>query len=274
MIDYDIHILKNNIKTIMQKKNITQTKLADAIGMQQSAISAILNPGTAEKTKKSFTVIQLINIAKYLECSIDELVGEKKENNELTFENLSDILEMLFKIDSNINIDICECKTGNVDTPIESLETPISTAITGLYFKHPAIIKTLNQWNELKLSDIAEPTKSEIIKLWQKSIIQQYSMNMKKWNFRDQLEQGKYLAEIALRQYYEDRTLSPEEQLEINDYENRTILYEYTEKLTSDKEYAKKYYEDFECDFLVRNYGGFTWIPGGIDAELPFEPYS
>lgn len=272
MIDYDMDILKNNIKTIMHKKNITQTKLADAIGMQQSAVSAILNPGTAEKTKKSFTVIQLINIANYLECSIDELVGAKKEDSKLAFETLSDVLEMLFKIDSSININICECLAGKMNKPTEPLETPVPTVITGLYFNHPAIIKILNQWKELKSSDIAEPTKSEIIRIWQKNIIQQYSMHMKKWNFRDRLEQGEHLAEIALRQYYEDRALSLDENLELNDYENRTILYEYTKKITSDKEYANKYYDEFECEFLVRCYGGFNWVPPeGIDDELPFD---
>lgn len=74
MANYDTDILNQNIKSLMDNKNITQAKLADILGMSQSNVSKALS----ESDKKSFTLDQVVGIAKYFNVSIDMLVGNRR----------------------------------------------------------------------------------------------------------------------------------------------------------------------------------------------------
>lgn len=73
MLNYDSDILIQNIKKLMDDNNITQAKLADILGMSQSNVSKALN----ESDKKSFTLDQVVGIAKHFRVSIDMLVGNR-----------------------------------------------------------------------------------------------------------------------------------------------------------------------------------------------------
>ena len=67
----DNDILIQNILKLMDANNITQCKLADILGMSQSNVSKALN----KNDKKSFTLNQVVGIAKYFNTSIDVLLG-------------------------------------------------------------------------------------------------------------------------------------------------------------------------------------------------------
>lgn len=73
MSNYDADILIQNIRSLMKDKNITQEKLADILGMSQSNVSKALS----KSDKKSFTLDQVVGIAKYFNISIDVLVGNR-----------------------------------------------------------------------------------------------------------------------------------------------------------------------------------------------------
>ncbi len=73
MSNYDSDILIENIKFHMNEKGITQEKLADVLGMSQSNVSKALST----KDKKSFTLDQVVGIAKFFNVSVDSLIGEK-----------------------------------------------------------------------------------------------------------------------------------------------------------------------------------------------------
>lgn len=73
MSNYDTDILIQNIKSLMDNKGITQSKLANILGMSQSNVSKALS----ESDKKSFTLDQVVGIAKHFHVSIDLLVGNR-----------------------------------------------------------------------------------------------------------------------------------------------------------------------------------------------------
>ncbi len=97
MSNYDIDILISNIKSHMSDKGITQEKLADVLGMSQSNVSKALST----KDKKSFTLDQVVGIAKFFRVSIDSLIGEKEHSDiSVTPRSIAAFLVKLIEEDS------------------------------------------------------------------------------------------------------------------------------------------------------------------------------
>lgn len=160
MCNYDINILKNNISKLMKEKGITQTDLAREINMQQSGVSVALD----EKKSSCFTIAQLVDIKEALGCTMDELFlpPDKQKNNKNNIETVSDILEMLFKIDDSINFNIRECGTNGYITDL-ALVLPLESLQIIIY-----------EWAQLKETTLDEPLKSNIIKHWQEDTLKKY----------------------------------------------------------------------------------------------------
>jgi transcriptional regulator with XRE-family HTH domain len=66
-----------NLKKLLAIKGISQTQLAQELGIKQSSVSDWINRGINPELEK------LIRIAKILEVSLDELVLSKPPYNEL-----------------------------------------------------------------------------------------------------------------------------------------------------------------------------------------------
>lgn len=64
-----------NLRLIREFRGMTQIDFAKKIGVSQQMISYI------EKGLKEPSTINLIRMADYLDCSLDELTGRKKFNN-------------------------------------------------------------------------------------------------------------------------------------------------------------------------------------------------
>lgn len=77
MANYDNNILIENINKLMKDNNITQTALAEILGMSQSNVSKALS----SSDKKNFTLDQIVGIAKYFHISIDSLIGNHSGKN-------------------------------------------------------------------------------------------------------------------------------------------------------------------------------------------------
>ena len=60
-----------NLEAIRTQRGVLQQDLADQLGVSQQLISLL------EKGKRDTTVANLILIAEYLDCSLDELVGKE-----------------------------------------------------------------------------------------------------------------------------------------------------------------------------------------------------
>ena len=274
MDNYDIDILKDNIKKRMNELSITQSKLSEETGIPQPTISNVLS----KKNGSNFTVIQLIEIAQYLECSIDDLVGLNTQKKQ-KIETLSDILELLFEIDCNIEIKTAECKT--VDT-VETPDGEVSEITNiGIYLDHPDIKDTLKQWNELKKSNIEKTTKNKVIELWKSDILEKYRINRKEWGFRNIGSWEIYLTKLLIsanidkfiildkeRQKIETVFLPPQ----LQKVENLRILINHINFLES-IDFLRKddclslIYTNVEIEFLILFKKWY--LEGGNEEEIP-----
>ena len=81
MANYNPNILIENIKMLMENNKVKQEELAEYLGMSQPNVSKALN----KTNKKSFTLDQVVGIAKRFNVSVDMLVGNlKKEEPKLS----------------------------------------------------------------------------------------------------------------------------------------------------------------------------------------------
>lgn len=65
--------LSENIRAVRKMKNITQTELAETLGVNQSYVSQI------EKGVRPVSVAVLESIADVLGCSVDKLLGRDEK---------------------------------------------------------------------------------------------------------------------------------------------------------------------------------------------------
>lgn len=195
MCNYDISIMKNNIKSIMKKKNIRQTQLATATGISQPQISSVLNT----QNSNSFTVVQLVDIATFLGCSTDELLGLNSKEKSRQIESVSDILNIIFELDTVLEneLKIGKCETGKKEHIFGDNYEDIKT--TGFYVDIPVMETILNEWNDLKNSNFKNETKAKLVNLWKEDALKIYAGYKKEWGFRNELEWGRYLAELCLK---------------------------------------------------------------------------
>ena len=66
----------NNIKKIRKQKGIKQEELAEALGVKKSFVSRI------ENDRKQLPLKRAIEIADYLDISLDELIGRKRRDHD------------------------------------------------------------------------------------------------------------------------------------------------------------------------------------------------
>lgn len=71
MPNFDKDILIENINHLLADKGMTQTQLGEILGMSQPNISKALN----KNDKKSFTLDQVIGIARHFHTTVDVLIG-------------------------------------------------------------------------------------------------------------------------------------------------------------------------------------------------------
>ena len=73
MIDESTNVFGINLKRMMKSKNITQVELSKAIGITQPSLSIYITGKSKPNIYKAYA------IAKYIGCSIDELMREPIE---------------------------------------------------------------------------------------------------------------------------------------------------------------------------------------------------
>ena len=96
MSNFDSDILIQNIRKLMEDNDITHQQLADILGMSQSNVSKALS----ESDKKSFTLDQVVGIAKHFRVSIDMLVGNyRAQNRDISPRAVSEYLVRLIEHD-------------------------------------------------------------------------------------------------------------------------------------------------------------------------------
>ena len=68
--------IKNRLKEILNEKNISQNQLVEKTGLGKSAISNIIN------NKQNATLETALDIAKYLNVSVEDIFYKQKSQNE------------------------------------------------------------------------------------------------------------------------------------------------------------------------------------------------
>lgn len=93
MPNYDIDILKQNVRTLMDKHGTKQEELARFLDMSQSNVSKALSL----KDKKCFTLEQACRISDYFNVSIDYLVGKRTAYSAATNREIAEMLVSLIE---------------------------------------------------------------------------------------------------------------------------------------------------------------------------------
>lgn len=148
--NYDINILKRNIKKLMKEKNITQKELAQKIGCEQPRVHSALDTNSSA----CFTIPQLVSISYYYDISIDKLIGldtvKKAQAKEIS---MDDICTKLFEIDHDvIEIKIGPCRTEKHQIVDSFTGEEVAVETWGIYFDNKAITDFLEEWNTVKES--------------------------------------------------------------------------------------------------------------------------
>lgn len=244
MQEYDIDIMKRNISALMDEHNVSQTTLALDIGIAQSRISRILNG------KDSFTIPQLVKIAKRFHVSVDDILGlePEKVEHETT---LTDIYKALFDLEkkSVFSIKAFEKSIEDEYGFTQKIQVPV------IYFENKNIQKTLEQWKGLVETNLEDATKKKVLELWENDIIHSQEYRPKKWGFRTEKEWAIYAAiEYPL--------------IDIDKLELAKLFQKY------DTEIRTAFYDSYEYPDAaynnLRKELAFYCIPEGIDEELPF----
>lgn len=266
MNNYDTSILKKNIARIMKERNITQSELASAIGMQQSAISKILSCNDSS----CFNVPQLVSIAEYLHESVDCLLGITPSEKPQKEHSLSDLCTKLFELDEIYEANIGTCETGEYKVLDYGSDLTEQITTECIFFKNDKIANLLKEFGEVKALGVPnKQLKGKMMNLWKEDTLDKSKTRKKSWDFRNEEEQGLYLARILLDYYYDP---SPDSflPLELLRYDSVDVLQKFI------NESAFLYFDARECYDLERAFNIHFSIKNDDEPEseeelLPFE---
>ncbi len=156
----NINIIKENISRIMKKKGMNQSELSEKTGISQPRISAALAPGNS----KCFTAEQIVTLASknVFNCTTDEILLPPTKRSVNEIETVSDIWEMLFKIDEVVDLGIGEYDVDRYQS------------VFSLFFPSEEVQGVLGEWKQLKEINLELPFKNKIIKQWKEEILETY----------------------------------------------------------------------------------------------------
>lgn len=153
MQNIDFSILKKNIRMLMEKEKLTQTDLAEILGMAQSDVSKCLQK---DNDSRRFTLEQVCRLALHFDISLDELVGLKRAGRQKSSEEICRFFKDL----------ICSYKVVHFDHEIEEeVWTPINNGydcsidrktVTYDAFYFPNYITPPKYFDEFRLDDIQD----------------------------------------------------------------------------------------------------------------------
>lgn len=154
MTNFDLEMLKQNIKQLLKNKGMTQQQLAEVLGMSQSNVSKALN----EDEKKCFTVEQIYTIAENFQVSIDSLFG--RDTNRRAKAGQREIASFLAALlsdetakskDIKITEDVYEVdfSSGMFDTKHEKRDIPYKAVYFPDYWNPGESAKNDEEYQEL-----------------------------------------------------------------------------------------------------------------------------
>lgn len=185
--DLDFDIIKQNIKEVMKRQNITQNNLAKALGVKQSNVSAYLN-----ENAKSMPLESFFKICCCLGISMDEITGLNKHGDLFGNISLADALEKIIDLDS-----LCQWEV--VETTKE--------VYYGIQTGNKAIKALLARYRDVKrIGD------EELLKIWITKYKEDNKNHLKKYNYhsKEEFEQEYKQYWIKLYDYYVEKVVCDE----------------------------------------------------------------
>lgn len=98
----NICILLRNIQSLMDRDNLNQQQLADAIGMKQPNFNRAFN----NKNGQCFTLEQVCDIANHFDVSVDYLLGFEKETIKKSEREICSLFTSLLEQRKLVKIDV------------------------------------------------------------------------------------------------------------------------------------------------------------------------
>lgn len=166
----DFSILANRIKELRTKFNVTQKEFAAKVGCTAATLSAY------ENGSKSPSLEIIKGIAEKCDVSIDWLCGlSDKENNKENDLSYSDIIEMLFTIENNLDITLIEEEYTVEDIDLNTgYPTPYTNTYTIIRFNNKTANLFLTDWNKMKNLHDSGSIDDEVYSLWIEKTLLKY----------------------------------------------------------------------------------------------------
>lgn len=161
MGDIELQVFADRLKELRLKKNITQKDFAEKIGVTAAALSAY------ENNVKNPSIAVAKRIAEVFHVSIDWLCGlTDKESYSEQFETFSDIIQILFRIDS--------------ESPFTfSLEVDPYSRKASIVFDSPKIVQFIKEWEKIRQVYGQKLIDNDVYALWQEKELMKYHEKIK-----------------------------------------------------------------------------------------------
>lgn len=190
---YNNQIVTKNIVRLMKDNGVTQTELAEGIGVSQSRISDCL------RGERDFTLSQFVAIAGFFCTSTDKLLGFTPLTSKADENTLADVLQKLFDISKIVDITI-----GTVEIP-DQQALPFSDYtknVPSFYFNDSILQKILEEWAAVSsLTTQDNKMKEKLLRLWEEEALSAARLRKARWNFRNEEEEGERLYEYIMSLY-------------------------------------------------------------------------
>lgn len=192
---YNRMVFYENVKRIMNSRNITQQNLADVLGCAQSRVQHCI-PMKTDTPDSDFTLEQAVAVADYFGVTLDSLLTdpeaqkEKSTDKPAAYLTLGEFYRDLFGIELKFN--------GLVKIKIESSHGKESAA--SLSFDNCEINEMLTEWIEMQcLKD--SPKKTGIIDKWKDGTIAEGQKFTIEHNFESPSDFCVRIARIIVQAY-------------------------------------------------------------------------
>ncbi len=152
MSNINFDILKENIRSLIKDKGMTQQQLGDAIGMSQSNVNKCLKQGDGSR---SFTLEQVCALADLFEMSVDDLLGRRPSKDTHSVEDICRFLVALITNYKVVHFEHpIEEKVYPPTDPYNDFELNETKTIRYDAFYFPSYITPPEYFDEYRLDDI------------------------------------------------------------------------------------------------------------------------
>lgn len=172
MGDYELQIFADRIKQLRNRLNLTQKDFAEKINVTAAALSAY------ENNQKNPSVSVAKRIANKYNVSIDWLCGlTNKEKTNAKPDSISEILELLFLIDSCVNITIYSHDEEYLELAFSGYPEPSNRIVYEIGFDHYLLNGVIKEWDKMRTLLSDGTIDDEVYSLWKEKTLLKWQLH-------------------------------------------------------------------------------------------------